>query len=69
VRAGLVSDPRDYPFLGSTVYALDEILAAVQDEAVPEFEVAKPPVRLTPDAPTEIEVQLKPDAPTEIESG
>ena len=26
VRAGLVSHPRDYPFLGSSVYRLDELL-------------------------------------------
>ena len=30
VRAGLVSDARDYPLSGSSVYSLEEILAAVQ---------------------------------------
>jgi putative transposase len=32
VRAGLVADCRDYPFTGSSAYALDEILDAVQDQ-------------------------------------
>ena len=41
VRAGLVSDPRDYPFLGSQVFSLDEILSAVQDGVAPDFDVAK----------------------------
>jgi REP-associated tyrosine transposase len=31
VRAGLVDDCRDYPYTGSSVYALDEILDAIQD--------------------------------------
>lgn len=30
VRAGLVSDPRSYPWLGSTEYSLESILTAVQ---------------------------------------
>ena len=30
VRAGLVTSPSEYPFLGSSVYALNEILEAVQ---------------------------------------
>jgi len=29
VRAGLVADPRDYPFTGSEKYSVDEILEAV----------------------------------------
>jgi putative transposase len=29
VRAGLVTSPRDYPFLGSDVYPLDWLLEAV----------------------------------------
>jgi len=29
VRAGLVADPRDYPFAGSEKYSVDEILEAV----------------------------------------
>jgi hypothetical protein len=37
---GLVSDPRDYPFLGSFVYTLDEILDAVQDDVNPDFDLA-----------------------------
>ena len=41
VRAGLVSDPRDYPFLGSFVYTLDEILDAVQSDVAPDFDIAK----------------------------
>ena len=41
VRAELVSDPRDYPFLGSAVYSLEEILSAVQDDVAPDFDVAK----------------------------
>ena len=39
VRAGLVADPKDYPFLGSSVYTLDEILSAMQDDVVPDFDV------------------------------
>ena len=31
VRAGLVADCRDYPFTGSSAYALDEILDAIRD--------------------------------------
>ena len=54
VRAGLVRDPREYPFLGSCVYSLEEILNAVQDEAAPDFDLA---------------VRLKPDAPTDVRSG
>ena len=30
VRAGLVTHPRDYPFIGSSVYTLDELLDAIQ---------------------------------------
>ena len=30
IRAGLVERIHDYPFLGSSVYSLDEILDAVQ---------------------------------------
>jgi putative transposase len=30
VRAGLVSRPEEYPFIGSTLYSVDEILAATQ---------------------------------------
>jgi REP-associated tyrosine transposase len=40
VRAGLVSDPRDYPFLRSLVFTLDEILDAVQDDVKPDFDLA-----------------------------
>ncbi len=29
VRAGLVSDPREYPYLGSSRYTVEEILEAV----------------------------------------
>jgi len=29
VRGGLIADPRDYPFLGSDRYSVEEILAAV----------------------------------------
>jgi len=54
VRAGLVSDPREYPFLGSCVYSLDAILNAVQEQVASEFDLA---------------VRLKPDAPTHIRSG
>ena len=35
VRAGLVMNARDYPFLGSSVYTADEILSAVQDNVAP----------------------------------
>jgi putative transposase len=41
VRAGLVTDPRHYPFLGSAVYSLEEILSAVQDDVAPDFDMAK----------------------------
>jgi REP element-mobilizing transposase RayT len=41
VRAGLVTDPRHYPFLGSAVYSLEEILCAVQDDVVPDFDLTK----------------------------
>src|SRR5262245_35649682 len=33
VRAGLVADPKAYPFLGSSVFSLDEILEGLQDSA------------------------------------
>ena len=33
VRAGLVENPRDYPYVGSLRYAIDEILTAVQLDA------------------------------------
>ncbi|NOT27609.1 MAG: transposase [Acidobacteria bacterium] len=33
IRAGLVTDVRDYPFLGSNVYTVDEILEAIQMDA------------------------------------
>ena len=42
VRAGLVSDPRDYPFLGSQVCTLDEILSAMQDDVAPNFDMRNP---------------------------
>ena len=41
LRAGLVSDPREHPFLGSQVYTIDEILNAIQDGVAPDFDVAK----------------------------
>jgi hypothetical protein len=41
VRAGFVTDPTHYPFLGSAVYSLEEILSAVQDDVAPDFDVAK----------------------------
>src|SRR5262245_24632479 len=41
LRAGLVSDPRQYPFLGSSVYTLDEILSALQDSVAPDFDVVR----------------------------
>jgi putative transposase len=31
VRAGLANDPRGYPFVGSAVYSLEELLEAVAD--------------------------------------
>ena len=30
-RAGLVTRPQDYPFIGSSVYMLEQILDAIQD--------------------------------------
>ncbi len=48
VRAGLVTNPRDYPFLGSSVYTLEEILNAMQDNVTPDSN--RPEVRLKPDA-------------------
>ncbi len=31
VRAGIVGDPRQYPFLGSSVYLLDDLLESVRE--------------------------------------
>src|SRR5262249_32793000 len=31
VRAGLVKDPREYPFLGAVAYTLDELFVAISD--------------------------------------
>jgi len=31
VRAGLADDPREYPFIGSQVYTIDELLDAIAD--------------------------------------
>ena len=39
VRAKLVSHPKEYPFLGSMVYTLDELLDAVQEGDPPEFDI------------------------------
>jgi len=57
VRAGLIRDPREYPFLGSCVYSLDEILDAVQDGAALDFD--RGPAK----AGRPVLIQLKPDAP------
>jgi putative transposase len=36
VRAGLVKDPRDYPFLGSGVYTLEELIDFAYDRSTGE---------------------------------